>query len=112
MADEMRYHAVMTAELRPDVYAGDGCDEVRARWEGYCDGDKEGGEIDGDIKLDPTMFPPGTKVTVEAPCCPECGAPAEVKWSMQDNGGLIVADHVADCECGFDWHAWTLDEFS
>lgn len=109
---EIFYHAVMTAEMHPDMYAGDNCDQVRPRWEGYCDGDKEGGEFDGPIILDPTYFPPGTKVTVEVPICPECGEPADVSWSLGEGGTQSPGGHVENCECGFDWRVWTENEFS
>ena len=43
-------------------------------------------------------FPPGTKIEVSIPICPECDTPAEL--------------NELDCDCGFDWESWTLDIYS
>lgn len=84
-----RYREIMRAEQSPDMYAGENCDEMRSRWVGSADGDKDGdGEIGPEIVLDAGTFPPGTRVRVEMPECPQCRTPREL------------------CDCGFDWASW------
>ncbi|MBW5800081.1 hypothetical protein [Halomonas elongata] len=100
MDDQIEYQNVMWAEMKPDVYAGENLDEHRPGWECYTDGDM--GEETGldTIELPAMRFPPGTKITVEVPCCPECGLSADY-------------DREGDCcECGFDWKAWAEEQYS
>ncbi len=87
----------ITAEMKPDVYDGDSCDQVRPRWWAQAEGDMEGSYVDV-ITFDSKQFPPGTRVTLSLPCCPECHQVAEL--CEQD-------DH-----CDFDWKQWTMNEYS
>lgn len=84
-------------EMKPDMYAGESCDEMQPRWYGYADGDKEGG-FDQEIVLRPDRFPPGTTVVVSIPCCPECEMDAE------------SCKAVGHCE--FNWDEWVESEYS
>lgn len=99
----MKFHAIMNAEMRPDVYDGENCDQIKPKWYASCEGDKGDGCDPDPIELAPEHFPPGTKITVEVPCCPDCGEPA---YSGPDHDY-----NSAKCVCGFDWAAWTRDEF-
>ena len=40
---KMEYHENAWFEMKPDVYAGPTCDGVQPRWDGFCEGDKDGG---------------------------------------------------------------------
>jgi hypothetical protein len=93
----MEYHEIMRAEMSPDVYAGESCDQIKPRWHGHCEGDMDSDYFDL-LELDPTQFPPGTKVVVLQPCCPECGQIAEIC--------------TLDEYCDFDWEQWTLSKYS
>lgn len=94
------------AEMSPDVYAGKNCDEVSPRWTTHCDGDKGDGADFEVLKLAANTFPPGTTVVISEPVCPDCG---ELRCfnSMPDVRGF-----PKKCDCGFDWAAWTLDQYS
>lgn len=84
--------------MAPDIYAGKNGDEIRPRW--VADVEKEGKtEIDGCIELDPSTFPPGTKILIQVPLCPTCQLDADCS-----NGGGI-------CDCGFDWNRWTEEQY-
>lgn len=89
------YRQVVAWEQKPDLYGGDGCDEVRPRWYGYADGDKEGG-FDDRIEFLPELFPPGTLIKVLIPCCPECGQ--DVDLCRSDDGCEFDWDHWRDCQ--------------
>lgn len=91
------YHTTMWAELSPDVYDGETCDQVRPRWHGYADGDMDSDYSDT-LEFDSKHFPPGTKVLVQEPLCPKCGQIPE----------LCRSD---EC-CDFDWDAWIEDRYS
>lgn len=94
----MNFKTVQTAEMAPDLYHGANCDKVRPRW--VADVEKEGREeVNGFLELIPAMFPPGTRVLIQVPTCPECGLDAE----YAANG---------KCECGFDWDAWRDDRYA
>ncbi len=91
------YKTIMWAEMKPDVYGGESCDEVIPRLECYCDDDKSSDFVD-EITLIAKTYPPGTRIFVEYPCCPNCG------------------QHVEMCEidglCDFDWKSWCMEEYS
>ena len=99
-----KVHRIVTmgAELSPDVYGGEKCNRVIPRWMCWCMGDK--GDTDTEIllRLAAKHFPPGTKVTIEEPICPNCD-----ELRMPTTTG-----HADKCHCGFDWKQWTLDEYS
>lgn len=107
----MKYHTIMNAELKLDVYAGENCDESEPQWEAYYEGDMDGDTGKDDIVLTPSYFPPGTKVTIAVPECPTCGLPRMTVASHQDDGTVIIA-HEAKCDCGFDWLKWEMNEYS
>ena len=94
----MNFRTIQEARMEPDLYAGNLCDEVRPRWMSYDE--KEGQtEIDGNIELDPSTFPPGTRILIQVPECPECGLNAEFATSGK-------------CDCGFNWNAWRDNQYS
>ena len=107
----MNYFTVMRATLKLDVYAGDKCDESRPQWEAYHDGDMDGDTNNDDLILGVSYFPPGTKVSVAIPECPNCTLPRMTLASHKEDGSVSIS-HEAKCECGFDWLAWEQNEFS
>ena len=95
------YIEEMEIEAHPDVYGGEKCDEIILGW--TADVPKEGkGPIGDVLELLARAYPPGTKVTIHVPCCPECQEPAG-----------MLEDVLADCfSCGFSWTDWVKEEFS
>ena len=85
----------MWAEQQPDCYAGETCDQQKARWYFSAVGDKDSSHDSDPIVLDPSNFPPGTKVVVSLPSCPDCGSPI-----------MSLGTPAEPCECGFDWKEW------
>ena len=94
----MEYQEIMWAEVKPDVYGGDKCDEVIPRWEAYADGDMDSDTFDHLLEFCCKTLPAGAKVTVSVPCCPECQQ--QVEMCQPDEG------------CDFDWDEWVQDEYS
>ena len=94
----MEYQEIMWAEAKPDVYDGENCDQIRPLWEAYADGDMDSDTFDHSIELCCKTFPPGTKVVISVPCCPECGQ--QVEMCRTDEG------------CEFDWDEWVQNEYS
>lgn len=90
----MQYREIAWAEMKPDVYGGENCDEHIPGWSTYFDGDKEGEDFLKTLGLKAKHFPPGTKVVISVPCCPKCEETCEM------------------CDCGFDWHEWADIEYS
>jgi hypothetical protein len=97
----------MRAELKPDCYGGETCDQIIPRWWCYCDGDKDGDYERGPLQLMANFYPPGTVVNVIEPTCPDCGELREPKGTP--GGAISFADN---CRCGFDWKCWTLTKYS
>lgn len=85
---------IMWAEVVVDCYAGDSCDQHEKRWRVYAEGDKDDSRSVEPITLNVAAFPPGTRVVVSVPTCPECGIDAE------------------NCRCGFDWKGWAEDRYA
>jgi len=94
--------------MEPDVYGGKSCDKVIPRWHCYADGDKDSDHQREPLKLDPRSFPPGTKIIVVEPACPDCGEPRSIKYPMPKRGPRFVSK----CRCGFDWDQWVLNQYS
>lgn len=93
---KMEYKQTMWAEMKPDIYDGKNCDQVRPQWFAWADGDRDGDFIDK-LELDCKQFPPGTKVVLSVPCCPDCGEEVEMCKS--------------DASCGFNWDDWMENEY-
>jgi hypothetical protein len=91
------YRKTMWAEMSPDMYDGDTCDQVRPRWHEFC-----GGDVDLDysdtLKLAAKNFPPGTMMLILEPECPKCHQIPEIC-------------HGDEC-CDFDWDSWVADRYS
>lgn len=105
---ETFYRAVMWAEMKPDCYGGETCDQIEPRWYTYADGDKQGDYEREPITLDARTFPPGTKVTIQEPTCPSCGETWAPNHPIPKTGPM----YSGKCDCGFDWDAWVLQEYS
>ena len=61
----MEHHKTMTAEIKPDLYGGENCDEMRPEWHCQVEGDM-GDDMNLQIlTLDCSTFPPGTLVDVK-----------------------------------------------
>ena len=95
---EIEYQEILWAEVKPDVYGGSSCGQVIPMWEAHADGDMDSDSFDHPITLDCTGYPPGTRVSVSVPCCPECGQQVE-----------LCRD---DESCEFDWDEWILIKYS
>lgn len=99
MSEEIvtQWDPFMWAERKTDCYDGEGCDELKPQWSTYCEGDKSGETFDEPLSLDPSQFPPGTKITVSIPVCPKCELNVEL---------------CKGSDCSFDWKDWELSEYS
>ena len=95
---EMEYFTIMRAEQKPDVYGGKECDEHIPMWEAYAEGDMESEHSTEPLTLDPKSFPPGTRIIIEEPVCPECHCAASVCMEVG--------------ECDFDWKEWADNLYS
>lgn len=107
----MKYHTIMWAELKLDVYCGKKCDESRPQWEAFFEGDMDSDTSTKDISLGVDYFPPGTKVSVKIPQCPDCTLPRMTHASHKNDGSVVIS-HESKCECGFDWLEWEQNEYS
>jgi hypothetical protein len=90
--------------MEPDMYGGKECDELVPRWRCYAAGDKDADHQRQPLILDPRDYPPGTKITVMEPTCPECDMVREVTHNPRGFSNM--------CACGFDWEEWTANEYS
>lgn len=102
------YQATMWAEMKPDCYAGPNYDKVKPQWEVYADGDMDCG-TETTVRLSARTFPPGTKITIEEPLCPNCG---ELREPKNPGRGAAVVVYGGPCRCGFDWDEWVLNQYS
>lgn len=100
-------HQTMRAEMVADCYAGKKCDQIRPHWNAYCEGDKQDDDFDGPLVLDMRQFPPGTMVIVSEPVCPKCGEVRSPKFPQPKRGPIFAKK----CDCGFDWEAWTHEQY-
>ena len=104
MRSELKYVEIMWAEQKPDCYDGPDCDQLRPEFELTGD-DKGGAETADHVHLLPRMFPPGTRLVVSVPICPNC----------EDQSDLYLDGHsgkMDKCQCGFDWENWAVGQYS
>ena len=109
---EYTEHEMMRAEVKADCYGGDTCDQVTKQFEIYCEGDMDSETTDEDIVISLSDLPPGARVLVAYPCCPECGVPREDDFETMEGGAMKIVGHKSKCECGFDWDEWVLHQYS
>jgi hypothetical protein len=105
---QIKRRETMRAEMKPDLYAGLGCDEVAPRWWTYADGDKDGDFEHKPLALAAGLFPPGTTISIQEPVCPKCEETREPNYK----DGKYLPGFKAKCRCGFDWDTWTGAQFS
>ena len=98
----------MSAEMKPDVYGGKTCDKVVPGWECHAEGDLESESGLPALELAACTFPPGTKVVITEPVCPDCGELRSPKFPPPKRGSI----YGGPCDCGFDWDKWVLDQYS
>jgi hypothetical protein len=97
----------MWAEMKPDMYGGETCDQIRPRWRCYALGDKDS-DYTAILTLDARTFPPGTKVIISEPVCPQCDEVRSPQYPIPDHGAIFEGP----CRCGFDWDGWVAGEYS
>lgn len=100
---------VMWATMEPDCYHGKDCNKILPRWNAYADGDKQG-DYENKLTLDSRDFPPGSKVVISVPVCPNCEFSAD--YAVYNNYPKKTDFQNLKCECGFDWTDWTYNEYS
>lgn len=108
----IEYQQLMRTEVKADVYGGDNCNEISTHFETYCEGDMDSGTHTEDIVLRLSELPAGAKVSVEYPCCPECGMAREDKFEHLPGGRMKVIGHADKCDCDFDWVEWIRNQYS
>ena len=107
MSDKINYSEIGWAEMHPDLYDGESCDQVKPQWNSSMEGDKNSEEGIEVIDYPALAYPPGTKITISIPCCPKCGNPA-------DSNSIMPGERyeISDCDCGFNWNNWTDEQYS
>ena len=108
----MLHSPIMQSKVMADVYSGENCDEVTTYFNTYCSGDMSDDNHKDDIIITLKDLPPGTKITVEYPCCPDCGVIRDDKMEFLPGGIWKIVGHEDTCDCGFDWNNWVQNEFS
>jgi len=106
------HHQVMRAEVKADCYSGKNLNQVKKQFEIYCDGDMDSDTTTEDIVIKLSDLPPGAKISVEYPCCPNCSLPREDKFKQLAGGSLKIVGHKAKCQCGFNWNEWVLGKYT
>jgi hypothetical protein len=107
---QMHYVERQTFRQEPHCYDGETCDQHRPRW--MTSYPKEGDEEDGEtlkLEIPATSMPPGSRVTIEVPCCPSCGDPADMNVGT---GETPSHREWPACRCGFSWKNWVEENFA
>jgi hypothetical protein len=105
-------HQVMHAEVKADCYSSKNFDQIKKHFEIYCDGDMDSDTSTDDIVIKLSDLPPGARISVTYPCCPECSLPREDKFKQIGGGALKIVGHKPKCQCGFNWTEWVLNKYS
>lgn len=108
MTKEPKLRETMWGEMSPDLYGGRTCDRHVARWEVGSVGDKGDSDNLKILSLNAKHFPPGTKIVVSEPHCPNCGdAPMR---KLPEPKAAPFFESL--CTCGFNWQAWWEEQYS
>lgn len=100
---KLELRKTMWAEQKPDVYYGSNCDQHHSQWFGGTQSDKGSEESIGNcLRLTAETFPPGTKIVISEPVCPNCN---EVPTKISNKNKWV-------CECDFDWEHWATQIFA
>lgn len=103
------------ATQTPDVYGGPKCDRVVPAWTGFFLGDKDE-DIGPTLTLKATQFPPGTKITIAEPTCPQCGSLREIGYKGKNRQTMFFKPEctgwIDHNPCDFRWDDWVLEKFS
>jgi hypothetical protein len=102
LQETIRFH------MDPDMYGGPECDQMVPRWHCYGVGDKDADHQHEPITLDARRFPPGTRISVKEPMCPQCEETRSPKYP-EPATGPVFGDK---CRCGFDWANWTANQYA
>jgi len=106
------HHVIRTDKVVADVYAGEKLDKVEKHFETYCDGDMDSDRHQEDIVFSLKDLPPGAIISVQYPCCPECGVAREDEYKTNPGCAMEIIGHASKCQCDFDWENWVQEEFS
>lgn len=107
MPKEISYAFAQGAEMAPDMYGGESCDQLIPSWTANADGE-ESERVGNMLTLDARTFPPGTKVVVREPVCPDCGDRRSPLFPIPEAGPI----YGGSCVCGFDWDLWVSEQYS
>src|ERR1051326_4893977 len=110
MSQKLEFVSRQVFRQEPDCYDGETLDKHRPRW--MTSYPKEGDEEDGEIlklEIDARTMPPGSRVTIEVPCCPKCGEPADMFCDPRPGTKRRL---WPNCPCGFSWRKWVEQNFS
>lgn len=114
--DQMATTETMWAEMKPNTYSGDSCEEHKPGWYAFAAGDRESEEGLETLDLHAATFPPGTKVVVMEPVCPNCGeVPGRSIEPVEITGkesGDKFKEFTWSCGCDFNWREWANREYS
>lgn len=116
MEHEQTHRETMWAEMKPDCYGGDGCEEITPNWYSYAEGDKQGGDDGDTLSLSAKTFPPGTRIVVSEPICSNCGeVPSRSREPITfiaPDEGSEVTEYIWTCGCDFDWRAEAMLQYT
>lgn len=101
---------IFDAEVKADIYQPEG-NPPKKYFHAYAQGDKDASKDEQDIIFRVNQLPPGARITLSYPSCPECGFPRMDKIEFKD-GGYYITGHESKCECGFDWEEWVMSVYS
>lgn len=108
MSQKLQYVERQIFRQEPDCYDGPKSHGHRPRW--MTSYPKEGDSEDGEtlkMEIPAAMMPPGSRVTIEVPCCPKCGDPADTFTDC-----VKTYKKWPNCKCGFSWRKWTEENFA
>jgi hypothetical protein len=108
MTEKLEYIERERYWTQPDCYDGKNCNQLRPYW--WTSAPKEGNYRETEIlkwEIHARLLPPTSRVTIEVPCCPKCGDPAD---ALTDPTKLYRA--WPKCRCGFSWRKFSFDNFA
>jgi hypothetical protein len=101
---------IFWAEVEADIYQPEGKLPTK-HFHAHAEGDKDSDRNEHDIIFKVSNLPPGARITLSYPNCPNCGFFRMDKLEFK-NGMYQVVGHEPKCECGFDWEEWVQDTYS
>ncbi len=101
---------MQTTEVEADIYGPDE-GNVRKFFATHCKDEMDNSIHTDNIIISLGNLPPGARILIDYPCCPDCGVARNDTLMQLAGGRMEIVGHDSLCDCGFDWDNRVQEEY-